>query len=175
MRAPQRNIVWAWHISKLYLIRTVHTIVCSSSQLSAKQCLLQQYLLREHPLHIQQHSPGCCPSTLLHEKTIVDVSKIFVQIRQLKIREIKEPRKFSAIWYTTVDMNLCVSPDLLLKLWCNSSEKLATNILWNKPVQSDLLQLCLLLLLPLLLFQPGTHQPPSTCVHVCQWGPHKLT
>ena len=40
-----------------YGIQDCHTVICFSLQLSAKQCLLQRYLLGESSLRIQQLKP----------------------------------------------------------------------------------------------------------------------
>ena len=54
------NVVWAWHTSKFYLIRTVHTVfhtrtrICQQSN-AYFECI---YLFGERSLWIWQHSPG---------------------------------------------------------------------------------------------------------------------
>ena len=63
MRMAQCNVVWAY---KQVLSNTRHPR--STSQLSAKQCLLRRYLSGEGPLRIPQHSPGMLSiDALAHE------------------------------------------------------------------------------------------------------------
>ena len=59
-----------------------HTVVRSSLQLSAKQCLLWRYLFGESSLWIRQLvAPGCCPSVLLQSEHEVCVTHIKISIQ----------------------------------------------------------------------------------------------
>ena len=63
-------IIWAWHTSKFYLIRTVTPLsalelaVVSKAMPTLKVSLWRASLV---------DSAACCPSTLLHVKTVVYV------------------------------------------------------------------------------------------------------
>ena len=73
-----RNVVWMSHTSKFYLIRT-HTVVraraCSCQQSNA---YFEGISLESIPCRYGSIAPGCCPSTLLHVKTVYSLRvKIF--------------------------------------------------------------------------------------------------
>ena len=65
-----------------YGIQDCHTVICLSLQLSAKQCLLQRYLLGESSLRVQQLKPRGYvhrQSCSLGLKTVCHMSKLFAQ------------------------------------------------------------------------------------------------
>lgn len=64
-----RNVVWVWYTSQVLYNTQCHTPPCSSLQLSAKHCPLQRYLFGE-----------LVDPSILHMKTVVYLSKIFVEI-----------------------------------------------------------------------------------------------
>ena len=59
MCKPQRNVVWAWHTSMFYPIRTFHTVVHAQARTcqQSNAYFKGMYLFGEHPLRMQHHSP----------------------------------------------------------------------------------------------------------------------
>ena len=84
-------IIWAWHTSLVLSNTHCHAVVCLSSQLSARQYLLEGISLESVPCGFDSIVPGCCPSNLLQSERENSGScvKIFVEIiSKLKTREI---------------------------------------------------------------------------------------
>ena len=88
---------WAWDTSPVALSNTL------SSSTVSKQCLLQRYLLGESSLQIQQLSFRILSIDNLSVSHVKKPKFTFTYFpEQLKIREIKDPRKFSAIRYVQI-------------------------------------------------------------------------
>ena len=72
-----RNVVWVWHTSKFYLIRTVTPLSALELAAVSKAMPTSKVSLWRASL---VDSAACCPSTLLYMKTVVYVYKLFVEI-----------------------------------------------------------------------------------------------